>query len=369
MMTNMQASAQTTGGQVPADATKVGNPGTINSGSTTTSSLISFDTQHDDMIHDAQMDYYGKMLATASSDRTIRIHVITTASNGNTEQKLTHTLKGHEGPVWQVSWAHPKYGTLLASCSFDAKVLIWRLDENSRNWEIIYTHAAHNSSVNAVSWAPSELGLLLACASSDGRVTILKWQEDTGAWISEADFMAHQLGCNTVSWAPVTAPGSMVSTDSQNTSSLVKKICTGGSDNSVKIWNFDREINAWMTASPEVTLTGFEGWVRDVAWAPNLGLPVSYIAACSQDCTAIIWSNDARSSNEGWQKKQLMDEQADPPTPKFPAALWRVSWSPTSGHLLAVSGGDNLVRLWKRTMDDWVCVGAVEDGSATGYGN
>ena len=28
----------------------------------------------------------------------------------------------HEGPVWQVSWAHPKYGSILASCSYDRKV-------------------------------------------------------------------------------------------------------------------------------------------------------------------------------------------------------------------------------------------------------
>jgi len=28
----------------------------------------------------------------------------------------------HEGPVWQVAWAHPKYGSILASCSYDRKV-------------------------------------------------------------------------------------------------------------------------------------------------------------------------------------------------------------------------------------------------------
>ncbi|QQP52782.1 SEC13 -like protein [Caligus rogercresseyi] len=31
------------------------------------------DTGHEDMVHDAQMDYYGTRLATCSSDRTIRI--------------------------------------------------------------------------------------------------------------------------------------------------------------------------------------------------------------------------------------------------------------------------------------------------------
>jgi hypothetical protein len=28
------------------------------------------------------------------------------------------------GPVWQISWAHPKFGTLLASCSYDGSVII-----------------------------------------------------------------------------------------------------------------------------------------------------------------------------------------------------------------------------------------------------
>ena len=28
----------------------------------------------------------------------------------------------HDGAVWQVAWAHPKYGNILASCSYDRKV-------------------------------------------------------------------------------------------------------------------------------------------------------------------------------------------------------------------------------------------------------
>jgi len=41
------------------------------------------------MIHDAQMDYYGKKLATCSSDRTVKIFEI----NGAT-QTLVTTLRG-----------------------------------------------------------------------------------------------------------------------------------------------------------------------------------------------------------------------------------------------------------------------------------
>ena len=66
------------------------------------------------------MDYYGKRLASASSDRTIKVFEV-----AGENQVLLATLKGHDGPVWAASWAHPKFGTLLASCGYDAKVFIW----------------------------------------------------------------------------------------------------------------------------------------------------------------------------------------------------------------------------------------------------
>ena len=31
----------------------------------------------------------------------------------------------HSGSVWRVTWAHPEYGQVLATCSFDRTVCIW----------------------------------------------------------------------------------------------------------------------------------------------------------------------------------------------------------------------------------------------------
>jgi hypothetical protein len=73
------------------------------------------------MIHDAQLDYYAKRLATCSSDRTIRVYDV----SGEQQQELAQ-LRGHDGSVWQVAWAHPRFGVILASCSYDSKVLLFR---------------------------------------------------------------------------------------------------------------------------------------------------------------------------------------------------------------------------------------------------
>ena len=80
------------------------------------------DTGHEDMIHDAQMDFYGTRLATCSSDRSVKIFDVRDGT-----QTLAADLRGHEGPVWQVAWAHPRFGNILASCSYDRRVIIWQV--------------------------------------------------------------------------------------------------------------------------------------------------------------------------------------------------------------------------------------------------
>ncbi|KAF3197308.1 GTPase-activating protein S13, partial [Orbilia oligospora] len=94
---------------------------------------------HEDMIHDAVLNFYGNRLATCSSDKTIKIFEV----EGN-NHTLVSTLKGHDGPVWCVAWAHPKYGNILASASYDAKVIIWL--ENNGQWGKLIEHTNHTAS-------------------------------------------------------------------------------------------------------------------------------------------------------------------------------------------------------------------------------
>ncbi|KAG2002307.1 protein transporter SEC13 [Coprinopsis cinerea AmutBmut pab1-1] len=335
------------------------------------SDSVPIETAHEDMIHDAQLDYYGKRLATCSSDRTVKVFDVI---DGDAQRSTNgQTLKGHTGPVWQVAWAHPKFGHILASCSYDGKVLIWKEQQGqgaaSGSWIKIKEHTLHTASVNSVSWAPHELGAILACASSDGKLSVLTFKND-GQWDADI-FNGHAIGCNAVSWAPAVVPGSLITPQQPQaapgqapqqpaaTAPVVKRFASAGCDNLVKIWGYREDTQSWVE---EETLEGHTDWVRDVAWAPNTGLPRSYIATASQDKTVLIWTKDSPSAP--WVKtaldpsSALTSPTAGTPSPagKFPDVVWRVSWS-LAGNLLAVSCGDGKVTLWKENLKgNWECV-------------
>ncbi|EKM51423.1 uncharacterized protein PHACADRAFT_263541 [Phanerochaete carnosa HHB-10118-sp] len=309
------------------------------------------------MIHDAQLDYYGKRLATCSSDRTVKVFDVV---DGEAQRAAGHTLKGHTGPVWQVSWAHPKYGHILASCSYDGKVIIWKEQSGQAGggWAKVKEHTLHDASVNSVSWAPHELGAILACASSDGKISVLTFKND-GQWGADM-FIGHAIGCNAVSWAPAVQPGSLIAPQPAEGQAAqgVKRFASAGCDNLVKIWAFREDTQAWVE---EDVLEGHTDWVRDVAWAPNIGLPRSYIATASQDKTVLIWTKDTPTAS--WTKTALdpsASSTAAPPAGavpgRFPDVVWRVSWS-LAGNILAVSCGDGKVTLWKENLKGvWECV-------------
>lgn len=95
-------------------------------------------------------------------------------------------------------------------------------------------------------------------------------------------FPAHGTGANAVSWAPsvVSTPNNAgPRSPAQGQIATQKRFVTGGSDNLIRIWAYDDEQKKW---AEEEVIKEHEDWVRDVAWAPNIGLPGMYIASASQ---------------------------------------------------------------------------------------
>lgn len=219
------------------------------------------------------------------TDRGRRLHA----------HSITVLTRSHTAPVWQLAWAHPSFGSILASCSYDGRVFIWKEvglgagkgtgGEVQDGWERIKEHSLHTASgesrrghqpivtrypthtsppVNSIAWAPYDLGPILACASSDGKISVINFQNDGSTDASV--FAAHGTGANAISWAP-------------SAGGAGKRFVSAGSDNLIKIWAWDDEAKKW---AEEETIREHEDWVRDVAWAPNIGLPGTYIASASQ---------------------------------------------------------------------------------------
>lgn len=309
-----------------------------------------------DEKHDAQMDFYAKRLATCSSDAMVKIFEVM----GEGQRHLID-LAGHEGPVWQVAWAHPKYGSVLASCGYDRKVIVWRELEGAKNqWSKMYVYSGHEMSVNSIAFCPHEYGLILACGSSDGQVSLLTCHSD-GAWTAET-WVAHKLGVNAVSWAPASAAGSLLAPSGANPPSAEPlRLVTGGCDAKVKIWALrpapqpskDQPPQTSSPASLETTLEDHADWIRDVQWAPNIGLPSNTIASASQDGKVNIWTQDVSDSGKSaWQRHSLES---------FNETVWKLSWSLT-GNILAVTSGDSRVTLWKEALDhQWKCISSPDD--------
>ncbi|KAJ2466428.1 GTPase-activating protein S13 [Coemansia sp. RSA 2320] len=219
-------------------------------------------------------------------------------------------------------------------------------------------HSKHQASVNAIAWAPHELGPVLLCGSSDGKISLLTFTEE-GVWDAQMIRSAHATGVNSVSWAPVIAAGAFTQPGAAQKASFVKQFASGGCDNIVKIWAYSEDKKTYESIR---TLEGHSDWVRDVAYAPNIGLPRTYLASCSQDKHVFIWTQDVpagkastgQSGSAEWTCHQLTS------TP-FPDVVWRVSWS-MSGNVLAVSCGDNKVTLWKENLKgEWERISEINE--------
>ncbi|ERE86150.1 nucleoporin SEH1-like protein [Cricetulus griseus] len=76
---------------------------------------------HKDLIHDVSFDFHGRRMATCSSDQSVKVW----DKSESGDWHCTASWKTHSGSVWRVTWAHPEFGQVLASCSFDRTAAVW----------------------------------------------------------------------------------------------------------------------------------------------------------------------------------------------------------------------------------------------------
>ena len=165
-------------------------------------------------ICDIEIDFYGRNLAVGSS--TGKIYIF---ENLNGNYSKVSEISAHIGPIFKLSWSHPSFGPILASCGFDKKVNLYKIDPQYK-LEKIYEHDKHNNCITALKFSPSSNNLLLISGDLNGNIIACEYlDKDFGI----KEIFGHDFGVNSIDFFDD------------------KTFVTCGNDNTVKIWNYLNE--------------------------------------------------------------------------------------------------------------------------------
>ncbi|KAK9768643.1 epoxide hydrolase, soluble (sEH) [Basidiobolus ranarum] len=312
--------------------------------------IAKFDANHEDLIHDIAYDYYGKRLTTCSSDQKLKVWDYDEETG---QWEMNEAWKAHDCSILKVAWAHPEFGQVIASCSFDRSVRIWEEQEHEmknsgRRWVEKARLVDSRGSVQDIEFAPSHLGLKLATCAADGMVRIYEAMEvvNLAHWTLMEEFEVCSGGSKEadgnycLSWCP-----------SRFQAQTMVVGCA--KENTAKIFRMDQS-SRWQAFE---VLSGHEGVVHDVSWAPNLGRSYQLIATASKDQNVRIFKLTDEGSPGATEKRWRVELVAVFPDHK--AEVWKVEWNVT-GTILSSSGDDGKVRLWKATFgDEWKCMSVI----------
>ena len=186
----------------------------------------------------------GKLIASVSGDKTVRLWDSATGA-------ARRTLKGHDG--WVRGVAFSPYGRLVASASKDRTVRLW----DSATGVARGTLEGHSDWVCGVAFSPD--GRLVASVSKDGTARL--WDSATGA--ARGTLEGHSRQVSGVAFSP---DGRLVASASD--------------DKTVRLWDS-------ATGAARGTLEGHSSWVRGVAFSPDSKL----VASASNDGTVRLWDS------------------------------------------------------------------------------
>ncbi|CAH8642751.1 unnamed protein product [Heterobilharzia americana] len=363
---------------------------------------------HADLIHDVAYDFYGRRMATCSSDQMIKIWDL----KDNGEWVCTASWRCHLGSAWRVSWAHPEFGQVIATCSFDRTIAVWEEitgtqstsgggdNDGSTNQTLLtltnsmcggqsantnWIRRAYlvdpRTSVTGLQFAPRHLGLQLAAISTDGMLRIYEALDvmNLSQWRLQFDFGTRMAG-SCLAWSqsrldpPLIAVGSASPSDSgsgdnsdglQTTHSLSYSAAYSLNplvNNKLVLYEYSEARRHWFLVEDVHAL---KDPVYDLSFAPHMGQSYHTLAVGSKELYVlrIRPSGSDQSSNSVVKNDSSSSATVTLARSNVPVhspyeirvmarfdhhkgRVWRVSWNVT-GSLLASSGDDGCVRLWQ----------------------
>ncbi|XP_041375583.1 nucleoporin SEH1-like [Gigantopelta aegis] len=314
--------------------------------------------EHKDLIHDVSYDFHGHRMATCSSDQSVKVWDL--GEDG--QWHCTASWKAHSGSVWRVTWAHPEFGQVLATCSFDRTANVWEelVGEHGRtgggqsHWVKRTSLVDSRTSVTDIKFGPKHLGLQLATCSADGIVRIYEAVDvmNLSNWPLQNEII-NNISCSCLSWNPsrVHPPMIAVGSDDGNPANNGGKVQIYEYNESTRKWN---KVEHIMITDP----------VHDVAFAANLGRSYHLLAIASKTVSIISLKPLRKDAIVAASGHSTFEMRKVASFNDHDSQVWRVCWN-VIGTVLASSGDDGCVRLWKANyLDNWKSI-AVLKGDGT----
>ncbi|NEZ58498.1 TIR domain-containing protein [Adonisia turfae] len=257
---------------------------------------------HEGAITDIKWSMDGKLIASASIDKTIRVWDL-----GNRKQQSVFINKGRSGIVTSLAWSKNSKELAFGTTTKNLRVL-------NRRTNKAVSKQGHSASINSVSFSPD--GKIRASGSNDRTIRVYN---ATNNGKLRFTLKAHSGSVDSLAWSP----------DS-------KVLATGSSDKTIRLWSLKK-------GNCVRVFQGHSGRIASLAFSPN----GQFLVSASADRTIGVWDCEQK------RLKHILEGHAEEVT--------RVSFS-FDGRLLASQSSDGIVKVWR--CDTWEIVREFNESSS-----